>query len=73
MPYFIYRLTPPKRLQLLERFDNYREARDFARNERKAMTPTQDATVKVIFAPTQEQAEKLLTTEREPRPLGEDA
>ncbi len=73
MPYFVYRITAPKKLTLIDRFDAYREARDFARSTRAALDPAADATIKVMFAPNQEQAEAMLKMEREPRPLGEDA
>ncbi len=73
MPYFLYRVHSGKKFQLTARFDSYREARDEAREQRKRLTPEDDYSVKVMFAKDPEEAEKLMSEEREPRPLGEDA
>jgi hypothetical protein len=40
---------------------------------RQAMTAGDDYSVKVMFAKSSEEAERLMSEEREPRPLGEDA
>lgn len=73
MPYFVYRINPPKNLTYLDEFVGYRDARTFARTARGELSAEEDAIVKVIFAANRDQAESLLKTEREPRPLGEDA
>jgi hypothetical protein len=54
-------------------FDTYRDAKVFTREERKKLGPEDSCTVRMIFAPGKEQAERLLTQVREARPLGEDA
>ena len=72
MPYFVYEIFPPKRLQLVESFDDYREARTRARGLRAALGADAEQTVRVIFARSTEEATRLLTEVREPRPLGEE-
>jgi hypothetical protein len=73
MAYYVYKIFPPKRLEYLDEFDGYRDAKTFARTKRKELTPEDDCTVRMIFAPSKEQAERLLKEVREARPLGEDA
>jgi hypothetical protein len=73
MPYYIYRIRLPKRLEYIDVFDDYREARSFTRAQRKETTPEDGFTVRMIFAPSQDQAERTLREVREARPLGEDA
>ena len=79
MPYFIFRMSPEKHLDLLNAFDDFREAKRFAREQRAVPRApvsggeTTSDTVKMCHAFNEAQARVLLTTEREPRPLGEDA
>lgn len=73
MPYFIYKIYPPKRLELVESFAKYREAKDTARKMRAALADASEYTVKMIHAKHENEAERLLLQERKPRPLGEDA
>jgi hypothetical protein len=73
MPYYVYKITPPKRLEYIDEFDAYRDARSFTRARRKELTAGDGATLRMIFAPGKEQAERLLKEVREARPLGEDA
>jgi len=73
MAYFVYRITPPKKLDYIDEHDQYRAARMHARTLRAKLDANDTTVIKVIFAPNREHAEGLLLTEREPRPLGEDA
>lgn len=73
MAYFVYRIFPDRRLEFIDRFDDYRSAKVFVRARRQALEPDDDSTVRMVFAPSQEQAERLLMEVREARPLGEDA
>ena len=73
MPYYVYRIYPSKRLEYLDEFEGYRDARVFTRARRKALTSNDDFIVRMIFAPAREHAERLLKEIREARPLGEDA
>ena len=73
MPYFLYKVFPGKKFELIEQYPAYRSARDEARKRRAAMSSEDPYNVKVMFAKDSEQAERLMSEEREPRPLGEDA
>lgn len=73
MAYYVYKISPPKRLQFVDEFEAYRDAKTLTRAMRKELTPEDDCTVRMIFAPSREQAERLLKEVREARPLGEDA
>jgi hypothetical protein len=72
MPYFVYEIFPPRRLQLVDSFEGYREARSRARALRAALAADADQTVRVIHARSTEEATRLLMEVREPRPLGEE-
>lgn len=72
MPYYIYGITPPGRLELKDSFPGYREARTRARALREALGADAGQVVRVIFAQSTEEATRLLTEVREPRPLGEE-
>ena len=73
MPYFLYKVFPGKKFELMEHYQAYKDAREEARKRRAEMTAEDQYTVKVMFAKDPEQAERLMSEEREPRPLGEDA
>ncbi len=73
MPYFLYKIFPKKKFELVGHFHAYREARDSAREQRKQLTPEDHYSIKLMFAKDPEEAERLMSEEREPRPLGEDA
>lgn len=73
MPYYVYKIHPSKRLEYVDEFEAYREARVLARGMRKSLTPDDEHSVRMIFAPGRDQAERLLSEVREARPLGEDA
>lgn len=73
MPYFVYRLRPPRAPEKAGVFEGYRDARSAAREMRRALDREDPATVRMIFAADEARAERLLTERHEPRPLGEDA
>jgi len=68
--YYVYKISPTiaklvKPMELLESFDNYKEARNFVREQRQnADSDTQD-TYKVIFAENPLDAEEKLSEFRE--------
>ncbi len=72
MPYFIYRITPPRKLHLLDNKDSYKEAKKLVRTWRAEIRTEDDYTVRMIFAKTPQEAEKLLSVPREERVIGED-
>ncbi|MFZ0256796.1 MAG: hypothetical protein WAN46_14395 [Gammaproteobacteria bacterium] len=72
MSYFVYKVFPLKRLEFVQQTQQYGEARDLARSMREALQQDDDYSVKVIFAQNPDEAERLLSEEREPRPVGEE-
>lgn len=73
MAYYVYKIHLPRRLEYLDSFETYRDARIYTRAKRKEITAEDHCTVRMVFAPGREQAERLLKEVREARPLGEDA
>lgn len=72
MPYYVYEIYPPRRLELVDSFEAYRDARTHARSLRASLGADAQQQVRVIFAQSTEEASRLLTEVREPRPLGEE-
>ncbi len=72
MPYFIYKISPDKKLGLVESFDGYQEAKQLATSMRSAQHPNDNYTIKIIFAKDSLEAEQLLTTQRERQPSEDD-
>lgn len=70
MPYYIYRIAHGpaaiiKNLELLNEFEAYKDAQEFAKQSR-ANQPADDASqIKVMFADNQLQAEEQLQEHRE--------
>ena len=69
MAYFVYKIsagaTPLlKELTLLERFEAFKDAKEFAR-ERRSQLDLESVTIKVIFAETELHAEEQLLEARE--------
>lgn len=72
MPYFVYKVNPGKRLELVQPHDSYQDARNMAHSLRAAITPEDTHTIRVIFAKNTAEAERLVMTERPPQLTGED-
>lgn len=82
MPYFVYYVdanpdnTKKKGLEHVETLDNFKAARTLARERRAELQEnganggTRDC--RLIFAKNQTEAEKLLSTPRDERVIGED-
>jgi hypothetical protein len=71
MPYFVYRIQEkPRRLEHLETFSSYKEAKSYVREQRQASGDVEN--IRMIFARNDIEAEKLLTTPRDERVIGED-
>jgi hypothetical protein len=70
MPYFVYRITPPRELTHIATLDRYQEARAQVRTLRQDADPA--AEYRLIFAKHMAEAEKLLATPRDERVIGED-
>ncbi len=73
MPYFVYRITPVsgsmvKNLEKLTQFENFREAKTFAREQRRELQEQgadPSITIKVMFAGSELEAEERLLEKRE--------
>lgn len=70
MPYFIYKITPApkpilKTLELLDRFETFKDAKNAAREMRKNKPAEDNYEFKVIFAGTELEAEETLMEVRE--------
>ena len=78
MPYFVYFVDQPsdterKQLEHIETCESFKAARTLARSKReelKAANSSRDC--RMIFAKNETEAEKLLSTPREQRVIGED-
>lgn len=70
MPYYVFRISESaaglfKQLDLLETFDSFREAKQFAKQQRMAMENGDSSMIKVMFAENQLSAEEQLQEKRE--------
>ena len=70
MPYFVYRINQGptaivKNLELVGEYENYKEAKDFAKQQRKELGTDDPTQVKVMFADNQLQAEEQLMESRD--------
>ena len=70
MPYFVFQLKKDSRdhvqdLNLLDQFENYKEAKQLARNKREELDVDQPGEIKIMFADSLEFAEKKLMEHRE--------
>ncbi|MFO7604049.1 MAG: hypothetical protein R6X06_09575 [Gammaproteobacteria bacterium] len=70
MPYYVYRIAATasklvKQLEAIKEFENFKEAKTFAKEQRAAQ-PAEDASIiKVIFAENALEAEERLQEHRE--------
>lgn len=71
MPYFVYKISEPKKLELIQEFDNYKQAREVARGKRADLGGDSEVQIRMIFARNNTEAEKLLTAPREERFIDE--
>ena len=70
MPYYVYRienaeLAMLKQLELINEFEAFKEAKNFAKSTRAAQSPDDKAIIKVMFADNQLHAEEQLMEKRE--------
>ena len=72
MPYFVYHIHSPQRLELVDSFEEYRRAKQAVRQLREQTRDPAIPLIRMMFAGTPAEAERLLTEKREPRPLGEE-
>jgi hypothetical protein len=68
VPYFIYRVLPLRRLEKVTQTGSFGEASGEAKALRASPDRPSDCTIKVIFAATEAEAERLLLQPREKTP-----
>lgn len=72
MPYFVYKISPPRILEYIETCDRYQDARDIVRGRRGDEPRDSGVEYRLIFAKQQGEAERLLSIPRDERVIGED-
>jgi hypothetical protein len=72
MPYFVYKIAPPRILTYVDTKQQYQEARALVRGLRQEAPGEAGIEYRLIFAKSQGEAEKLLSTPRDERVIGED-
>jgi len=72
MPYFLYRITPDRKLTLIETFEKFQDAKGVARRMRGEQPSGSTDTIRMIFADTAKKAQLLLTDLRNPKTDGDD-
>ena len=70
MPYYVFKIESAelamlKQLELVETFEKFKEAKNFARDVRASQEETDIAEVKVMFADNQLAAEEMLMEKRD--------
>lgn len=68
MPYFVFKVFTNKTCENIGQFDDYKAARQLARDTRANVTVQDNCAVKVMHAENAEEAETLVLTPRE-RPI----
>jgi hypothetical protein len=72
MPYYVFKIHPGKKLELVQAYDIYQEAKNQVRNMRAALTPADTYTPRVMFGKNPGDAEQLILTERPYQVIGEE-
>lgn len=70
MPYYVFKISRSRELQHLATLERYRDARTQVRDLRQG--DASDAEYRLIFAGQIGEAERLLSTPRDERVIGED-
>ena len=70
MPYFIYKLTKNnlaqvKDVELIDQFENYKDAKNLARNKRAELNLKDPSDIKIMFADNEGLAENKLLENRD--------
>ena len=60
MPYFVYEISPERKLNYIEVFDDYRSAKNLCRDRRKGGEIEKGHELRMVFANNQKEAEGLL-------------
>jgi len=71
MPYYIYRVSGPKKLEYLGVKEKYREAKSQIGDLRASQATDDEAVIRMVFAKTAGEAEKLLSIPKDDRVIGD--
>ncbi|MBI3546905.1 MAG: hypothetical protein HY081_10035 [Gammaproteobacteria bacterium] len=66
MPYFVFRVLPEKKLQLVNSFAKYPEAKELCRQLRIAESPTDPTRFRISFAEDETKAKRLISDKHKP-------
>lgn len=72
MPYFVFKRFPNLTLEYIDAKEHYQDARTLARELRATQAAEEDVEYRLIFANQRAEAERLLSTPRDERVIGED-
>lgn len=72
MPYFVYRISPERKLTLINTFDKFKDAKDLARSLRAQQAPGTNEVIRMIFAENPKKAQLLLSDVRTAKTDGDD-
>lgn len=72
MPYYIYRLREPQQLEYIDVRDKYKDAKSAVQNLREEQAADDPSNVRMVFARSSGEAEKLLSAPRDERVIGEE-
>ena len=71
MPYYVFKMSSPegmelvKNLELIDEYDTFRKAKNFAKEQRAKLEQSDNSIIKVMFADNQLSAEEQLMAYRE--------
>jgi uncharacterized protein YueI len=71
MPYFVYKIDPENRLEYIDSYEKYRDAKVKVNDLRKAESSESNAICRMIHAANKSNAEKLLLAPRDERIIGD--
>jgi len=66
MPYFVFRVLPEKKLQLVNSFTKYPEAKELCRQLRMAESPNDPTMFRISFAEDEIKAKRLISEKHKP-------
>ncbi len=72
MTYYIYQISTSKHLEYIDQSAVYKDAKTRVRELRGKQTADDSSTIRMIFAKTTAEAEKLLSAPKDDRVIGED-
>lgn len=72
MPYYVYRIHAERQLEYLDTRAQYQEAKALVRTLRAEQATRDPGSVRLVFAKSTGEAERLLSAPRDDRVIGED-